>query len=140
MTPEPESSPYLVVVQGIDIVDVQDYAQMLSSSVKPHLKMIFTAHELEECGDNERTAERLAGRFATKEAVLKALGLPYGDGIAFLDVETVVAANGAPTVVTHRKVGERASLLGVQSWLVSTSHSSKVAIASVIGVRRAAAM
>lgn len=67
-----------------------------------------------------QTAQRPAGRFATKEAVLKALGLAFGDGVALLDVETIT---GAHAVVTHRKVSERAFQLGVQSWLVSTSHT-----------------
>jgi holo-[acyl-carrier protein] synthase len=105
--------------------------------MKPHLKMKFTEQELEESGDNERTAERLAGRFATKEAVLKALGLPFGDGVGFVDVETLNGPTGAPSVVTHRHVAKRAAELGVDAWLVSTSHTSTVAVASVIGVRLA---
>jgi holo-[acyl-carrier protein] synthase len=128
----------LVVVHGIDVVDIQEYARMLNPAMKPHLNTTFTAQELEECGDNQRTAQRLAGRLAVKEAVLKALGLPFGDGIAFIDIEIVTLETGAPTVVTHRKVSERACELGVQHWLVSTSHTSMVALASVIGVRPAA--
>src|SRR5574343_80123 len=94
---------FLVVTHGIDVVDVQDSARMLNPVMKPHLGTTFTAQELEECADNERTAQRLAGRFAVKEAVLKALGLPFGDGVAFLDVETITGEAGAPAVVTHRK-------------------------------------
>lgn len=139
MPPESPRLSYLVVVHGIDVVDVQEYARMLNSAMRPHLKTTFTAQELEECGDNERTAQRLAGRFAVKEAVLKALGLPFGDGIAFIDIETVTVETGAPTIVTHRKVNERASELGVQNWLVSTSHTSTVTVASVIGVQPATA-
>ena len=139
MPSETSRPSLLVVTHGIDVVDVQDYARLLSPATKPHLKTTFTAQELEECEDNERTAQRLAGRFAVKEAVLKALGLPFGDGVAFVDIETVTTETGAPSVVTHRKVSERALELGVQGWLVSTSHTSAVAVASVIGVRRAAA-
>lgn len=139
MSSEQTSTSFHVVVHGIDIVDVPEYARMLEGAMKVHLKTTFTTQELDECGDNERTAQRLAGRFATKEAVLKALGLPFGDGVAFLDVETVTSETGAPTVVTRRRVSERASQLGVQSWLVSTSHTSMMAVASVIGVRAAVA-
>ena len=139
MPAESSRPSFLVVVHGIDVVDVQEYARMLNPAMKPHLKTTFTAQELEECGDNERAAQRLAGRFAVKEAVLKALRLPFGDGVAFLDVETVTGEAGAPAVVTHGKVSERASELGVQGWLVSTSHTSTVAVASVIGVRPAPA-
>lgn len=135
MTSHPESPLNVVVVHGVDVIDVQDYALLLNQSTKPHLKAKFTEQELTECGDNERTAERLAGRFATKEAVLKALCLAFGDGVAFSDVEVVIAQNGAPTILTHRKVNERAAQLGVEAWLVSTSHTPTVAFASVIGVR-----
>lgn len=135
MVTQPDFQPYLALVHGVDVVDVKDYARLLNPAMRPHLKTTFTAQELQECGDNERTAERLAGRFATKEAVLKALGLPYGDGIAFLDIETVTNAIGAPTILTYRKVNERAYLLGVQAWLVSTTHTSTIAFSSVIGIR-----
>lgn len=135
MTSQPEHPLNVVVVHGVDVIDVQDYALLLNPSMKPHLKTKFTEQELTECGDNERTAERLAGRFATKEAVLKALCLAFGDGVAFSDVEVVIAQNGAPTILTHKKVNERAAQLGVEAWLVSTSHTPTVAFASVIGVR-----
>lgn len=125
----------LVVAHGIDAVDVRDYSLMLNPSMKPHLGMKFTEQELQECGDNERTAERLAGRFATKEAVLKALGLPYGDGVGFVDVETVTSDAGAPIIITYNKVRARAAALGIEVWLVSTSHTSTIAFASVIGIR-----
>jgi holo-[acyl-carrier protein] synthase len=129
----------LVVGHGIDVVDVQDYARLLNSQMKPHLRMKFTEQELQECGENERTAERLAGRFAAKEAVLKALGLPFGDGVGFVDIEILNGPTGAPSISTHRLVAQRASELGVEGWLLSTSHTSMVAVASVIGVRFAAA-
>jgi len=135
MNANPTAPAFLVVVHGIDIVDVQEYARLLDPATKAHLNTTFTAQELEECGDNERTAQRLAGRFATKEAVLKALSLPFGDGVAFLDVEILTNETGAPAIITARKVLERALHLGIQSWLVSTSHTSTTAIASVIGVR-----
>lgn len=123
------------VAHGVDLVDVADFARLLQPALRAQLSRMFTKGELEECGDNERTPERLAGRFATKEAVLKAIGLGFGDGVSFLDVETTNDALGAPSVVTKGIVLERATANGISSWLLSTSHTSSIAIASVIGVR-----
>lgn len=132
----PKQTASVVVSHGLDVVDVQQYAKLLVPALRGQLKMTFTAQEIEECGDNERTAERLAGRLATKEAVLKALGLPFGDGVGFVDVETLTSTNGAPSIVTHRLVAQRAVELGIEGWLLSTSHTSALAISSVIGIRR----
>lgn len=65
---------------------------------------------------------------------MKALGTGFGDGIGFLDIETVTLASGAPSIVLHREAKRRAELLGINSWLVSTSHEGSMAIASVIGL------
>ena len=127
--------PATPVVHGVDLVDVAEFSRLLQPALRAQLSRIFTETELEECGDNERTSERLAGRFATKEAVLKALGLGFGDGVSFLDVETANDALGAPSVVTKGIVSERATASGINSWLLSTSHTSSIAMASVIGVR-----
>lgn len=124
-----------VVVHGIDIVEIDDFRRMLQPELKTQLTKTFTEGELKECDANARTAERLAGRFATKEAVLKALGLGFGDGVAFLDIETVNQVSGAPRVLLRRLVAQRARELGVDDWLVSTSHTSSMAMASVLGTR-----
>jgi len=125
-----------IVVHGIDIVEIGDFQRMLQTPLREQLAMTFTERELKECEQNERSAERLAGRFATKEAVLKALGLGFGDGVAFTDVETINEVTGAPRVLVHRLVAVRAKEYSVDEWFVSTSHSSSIAIASVIGARR----
>jgi holo-[acyl-carrier protein] synthase len=128
--------PNALVVHGVDIVEIDDFRRMLQPELKMQLSMIFTEGELKECESNERVAERLAGRFATKEAVLKALRLGFGDGVAFLDVETVNEEGGAPKLSVHRLVAQRARDLGVDEWLVSTSHTSSFAVASIIGTKR----
>lgn len=85
-------------------------------------------------GDGVTQIQRLAGRFAVKEAVMKALGAGWGNGIAFTDVEVVTLESGAPTVVLKRKLSELALERTVAGWLVSVSHTSTVAVASVIAI------
>lgn len=118
----------------MDAVDIADFARLMHLAAGEHLDRYFTARELAGIGHGTREVERLAGRLAIKEAVLKALGVGWGDGVAFTDVETVSKDSGAPAVVLHRRLLalEKERLIG--RWLVSMSHTSSVAVASVIGM------
>jgi holo-[acyl-carrier protein] synthase len=78
--------------------------------------------------------EKLASRFAIKEAVLKALGTGWGDGIAFTDVEVVSQRTGAPSVVLHCRLVAIANEQGIAHWLVSAGHTCAIAMASVIAL------
>lgn len=123
-----------MIAHGIDLVDVSSTSRLLADPTEQFLMRCFTANEQATVGNGADRSHRLAGRFATKEAVMKALGTGFGEGIGFLDIETVTMASGAPSIVLHGKARRRAELLGISSWLVSTSHEANVAIASVIGL------
>jgi holo-[acyl-carrier protein] synthase len=123
-----------IVGHGVDAVDLADCSRLLGLAGLEHLDRYFTMSELANIGHDARRVERLAGRLAIKEAVLKALGVGWGDGIAFTDVETVSLDSGAPGVVLHRRLSVREKELSIGRWLVSMTHTSSVAIASVIGV------
>jgi holo-[acyl-carrier protein] synthase len=126
-----------VVAHGVDLVDIEDMRRLVETSLSSQLHRTFTQGELHASGEGRLRLERLAGRLATKEAVMKALGLGFGDGVGFLDIETVNLDSGAPTIVLHNRVAEIATQVGVDRWLVSTSHTDKVAFASVIGLTAA---
>ena len=136
MAPSSNLSPTAanVVAHGVDLVDIEDMRRLVETPLSSQLSRTFTQGELDSCGEGQLRLERLAGRFATKEAVMKALGLGFGDGVGFPDIETVNLDSGAPTVVLHNKIAKLAAKAGVQRWLVSTSHTGKVALASVIGL------
>lgn len=123
-----------VVAHGVDLVDIEDMRRLVETSLSSQLSRTFTQGELDACGEGQLQLERLAGRFATKEAIMKALGVGFGDGVGFPDIETVNLDSGAPTVVLHNKLAKIAEEAGVQRWLVSTSHTGNVAFASVIGL------
>lgn len=124
------------MVHGIDVVDLDDFSRLLSPQMESELHRLFTPGELDAVGNGGLRAERLAGRFAVKEAVMKALSSGFGDGVAFLDIETVNEVNGAPRVRLHGRMQAEAERLLVTDWLVSTSHAGRVVFASVIGVQR----
>lgn len=124
----------VVVGHGVDVVDVVEFGRLLTTSARIFLNRHFTDSEIVDAGDGANQAEKLAGRFAVKEAVLKALGVGWGDGIAFTDVEVITLATGAPTVLLHRRLAELQKERRIVGWLVSTSHTSVIALASVLAI------
>jgi holo-[acyl-carrier protein] synthase len=114
---------------GVDVVDVDQVRSMMSAAGRSFLEAGWTARELAYCAGQP---ERLAARWAAKEATMKALGTGIGD-ISLLDVE-VDSMNGAPPrLVLRGGAAAEADRLGVSSWSVSLSHVSMVAVAVVIG-------
>ncbi len=123
-----------VVAHGVDVVDMADFSRLMNEQAGGFLDRYFTLGELATANEGGNRIERLASRFAIKEAVLKALGTGWGDGIAFTDVEVVSQRTGAPTVVLHRRLVTIANEQGIVRWLVSASHTTAVAMASVIAL------
>lgn len=123
-----------VVAHGLDVVDMADFSRLMNEQASAFLDRYFTPGELATADEGGNRIDRLASRFAIKEAVLKALGTGWGDGISFTDVEVVSLQAGAPTVVLHRRLVVIANERGIVRWLVSASHTSVVAMASVIAL------
>ena len=123
---------------GIDLVEVSRIERMLADHGDRFLERVFTAHERGDCDATPaRRAERLAARFAVKEAALKALGTGWRSGIAWTDVETRLEPSGAPVLRLHGRAREIAAEQGLVRWMVSISHAGGLATASVIGSRAA---
>ena len=124
----------MIVAHGIDLVDIAHTARLLTDPSDQFLTRCFTSQEQEAVGTGTERAARLSGRLATKEAVMKALGTGFSASVGFLSIEVVTMPSGAPTIVLHGEAQRRAEMLGINSWLVSTSHEGDMAIASVIGL------
>ena len=124
----------MVVGHGLDVVDIEDFSRLLSEPAYSYLNRYFTNEELTAAGGGVTQIQRLAGRFAVKEAVMKVLGMGWGKGVAFTDVEVVTLETGAATVLLRRKLASLAQERKIIGWLVSVSHTRTVAVASVIAV------
>ncbi|HVZ94764.1 MAG TPA: holo-ACP synthase [Phycisphaerales bacterium] len=122
------------LAHGIDLVEVARIARMLEEHGERFEKRCFTGGELAYARASRRVHEHLAARFAAKEAVLKALGTGLRGGIEWTDIEVEHAAGGAPAIRLHGEAAKIAAGLGIRRWLVSLSHTDKLAIASVIAV------
>ncbi len=115
------------VAVGVDVVDVARFALALQR--RPRLlERLFTARERSDTNDRP---ERLAARFAAKEAVLKALGSGLGDA-SFRHIEVQRQPSGAPVIVLYAEALELARSRGVGVLHVSLSHTDSTATAFVI--------
>ena len=122
----------MIVGHGVDIVEVARIQTMIDEHEERFLERCFTPGERAYAEARKRSAEHFAGRFAAKEAVLKALGTGWRDGIAWTDVEVVVLPSGQPEVRLHGMAQETAMKRGVRAWSLSISHTEVHAVASAI--------
>ena len=121
------------MLHGVDLVEVSRIKQMLESHGDRFTERVFTDGEqayAESAGPGR--AERYAARFACKEAVFKVLGTGWGQGVAWTDVDVTRAASGQPGLRLAGVAAERARELGVESWVVSITHTAGLAFASII--------
>ena len=117
---------------GIDSVDIERFAAVLArrSAVASR---VFTEGERAYAGRLANPTPALAGRFAAKEAVMKALGVGLGS-IDWSDVEVVRPGNGEPFLAISGRAAVLASGKGIGSWLLSITHTDTVASAVVAAV------
>ncbi|CAN5713749.1 hypothetical protein BH11PLA1_BH11PLA1_10990 [soil metagenome] len=123
-----------IIGHGIDLVSVARFERLLTGHRERFLERTFTRAEQAECARKHRESERLASRFAAKEAALKALGAGIIEGIPLTDIGIVTAATGAPTLVVIGVAKVRADALGITRWLVSLTDTGEWSMASVIAV------
>jgi holo-[acyl-carrier protein] synthase len=97
---------------------------------------LFTAAEREYCRGKRRSTDHLAGRFAAKEAVFKALGTGIGQRMRWTDVEVLHGRRGRPLVQLHGEVAAWARHRGLADLDVTIAHSAGIAVAHALAVWR----
>src|SRR5687768_8102671 len=115
---------------GVDLIEIARIDEVVARHGKHYLERVFTPAELEYCG---KRAESLAGRFAAKEAVAKALGSGIGD-ISWKDIEILGDEKNAPVLTLHGAAEAKAKELGLTTWSVSISHSDSHSLAFVVAI------
>jgi holo-[acyl-carrier protein] synthase len=98
------------------------------------IKRIFTAAEQAYAGANKNEVEKLAGRFAAKEAILKLIGTGWRGKIAWTDIEIINNPAGQPEVTLGGEVRKIADKLGIKHISVSITHTANFAIASAVAL------
>ncbi len=122
----------MIVGTGIDIAEVPRIAASIERFGRRFLERVFTPEEIRYCESKANKAERYAGRFAAKEAAMKAIGTGWNRGVTWQDVEVKRVAGGRPTVAFHGKAAEFFRKLGAVRAQLSITHTDQLAMALVI--------
>lgn len=121
-----------IVGLGVDISDIARVERALERH--PTMReRVFTAEERAYCDSKARPAESYAGRFAAREAVIKALGGYRGK--RWKDIHVRRAPSGAPEIVLEGNARRRADALGVERVLITFTHERSNAVAFAVAVR-----
>jgi len=130
LIPDPAGVPGVVGV-GVDVVAVDRFAAAMQRT--PALAhRLFTGPERITVSGSARSAASLAARFAVKEAVAKALGVPAG--MDWHDCTVVSEASGRPMLQVTGTVAAACASLGIRHWRISLSHDAGIAAAVVLGL------
>ena len=119
------------VAIGVDIIEVERVRRVYERHGERFLKRVFTELETRQCRGK---VTRLAGRFAAKEAISKALGTGL-HGVAWREMEVVQLRSGRPTVRLHGNARKRAELLGLTAFDVSIADLQTFSIAIAVALQ-----
>ena len=126
----------MIVGHGIDLCGVGRIRHMLEAHGDHFLNRTYTDAEVAYARRRKKGFEEtLAGRFAAKEAVMKALGTGWREGVEFAGIEILNEPSGKPYVVLHDSTAAKAAALGITSWHITITHTEDLAIASAIAER-----
>jgi holo-[acyl-carrier protein] synthase len=123
-----------ILGHGIDLMELTKVQKHLSTSHDDWADAVFSADERAQADPPPHDIEFFGGRYAAKEAVVKALGTGFSDDVAWLDVEVLRRPAGSLEVRLSGGALEVANALGVTQWLVSISHSGCYAVASALAL------
>jgi holo-[acyl-carrier protein] synthase len=123
-----------IIGLGIDATDIPRIAATLERYGERFMNRIFTDGEIAYCRRRRVPAIHFAGRFAAKEAAMKALGTGHSQNVLWRDVE-VIRRGGPPQLQFHGGAARRFAAMGAQSSLLTITHSETLALAQVLILR-----
>jgi len=123
-----------IIAHGIDLVDCPRIEAMLQRHDKRFLDRVFTTNEQAYADSNKNRTEKLAGRFAAKEAVLKLMGTGWRGKIAWTDIEVINNNLGQPIVTLSGEVKKIADSMNIKQVSVSITHTANFVIASAVAL------
>ena len=114
---------------GVDLIEIKRLERVIARYGERFTRRVFTDQELSEA----KNLASLAGRFAAKEAVSKALGTGIG-AVTWQEIEILRGSQREPVLHLHGRAATLAYQLELHEWSVSLSHSENYAIAMVVAV------
>jgi holo-[acyl-carrier protein] synthase len=122
----------MIVGSGIDLVEIGRVQRSIDRYGQRFLDRVYTAAEQAYCLRKRNAAESFAARFAAKEAGAKALGTGITHGVNWLEIEVAREPGGRPTLQFHGRAAEFAARLGARRAALSITHTTELAMASVV--------
>lgn len=125
----------VIVSVGVDMIEVTRIRRALEDRGigRRFRARVYTEREIEYCeGKGQGKYQSYAGRFAAKEAVMKALGRGWGSKVGWLDIEVRSPLGGKPEICLRNKTSAFAQELGIQSFSLSITHTKQLAMAYVV--------
>ncbi|MGH7231527.1 MAG: holo-ACP synthase [Nitrospiraceae bacterium] len=117
---------------GLDLVKIARIRTMTERWQDRFLCRLYTEEERRICSRRASPYAFLAGRFAAKEAILKALGIGWADGIRWLDIQVLNERTGRPVATVDGRVKALFQEAGITGVLISVSHDGEYAIAEAL--------
>ena len=125
-----------IIAHGIDLVDCPRIDEMIERHGSHFLNRVFTEAEQSYATNAKNQIEKLAGRFAAKEAVLKMLGTGWRGKIAWTDIEVLGNSLGQPIVTLSGEVKRIADRMDIKEVSLSISHTANFVMASAVAIAR----
>ncbi|PQO29718.1 holo-[acyl-carrier-protein] synthase [Bremerella cremea] len=119
---------------GTDIIECLRIAQMIERHGEMFINRVYTPHEIEYCSERKAATQHYAGRWAAKEAVLKAIGTGWIKGITWRDVEVANQFGGKPIINLSGGALDSAKRRGIEEVQISISHCRTHAVAYAIAL------
>jgi holo-[acyl-carrier protein] synthase len=132
---EKSEGTLVIVSTGVDLAEVDRIQAALEDprTGKRFRERVYTEQEIAYCEKKQRGKyESYAGRFAAKEAVMKALGRGWGEKVRWLDIEVARTRSGKPEILLHDKTARLAEELGIRRWALSITHTKGHGLAFVV--------
>jgi holo-[acyl-carrier protein] synthase len=121
-----------IIGLGIDITEVDRIADTVERYGERFLRRVFTEEEVAYCTRRRVPAVHLAGRFAAKEAAMKALGTGRSQQVLWCNVEIIRRPGGPPQLQFHGGAARRFAAMDAQSSLLTITHTDTFALAQVL--------
>lgn len=119
---------------GTDIIECLRIAQMIERHGELFINRVYTPYEIRYCSSRKQATQHYAGRWAAKEAILKALGTGWRRGISWRDIEVRNDNLGKPVVGLRGGARDLVEQLGIREMLVSISHCRSHAMAHALAM------
>jgi holo-[acyl-carrier protein] synthase len=119
---------------GTDITECLRIARMVERHGELFITRVYTPTEIQYCQSRKQSTQHFTGRWAAKEAILKALGTGWRRGIAWCDIEVRNEPGGKPVVAVRGGVKEVVEQLGIAEIQVTISHCRTHATAFAIAI------